>query len=225
MLSIKKYIPDYLKIVIKYLYRYPNAKIALIKSLYYSLAFDGGFVLSRYAEIYAQRTNFFFHDKNSSLLVGLFYYSPLKITVIECHKQAKFFIQGKVSLHRGCLVVVRDQGILKIGTDTYLSEGCKVTCRELIEIGENCAIAWGVQIIDTDEHSIIWPDQTSQSMTAPIRIENHVWIGCNAIILKGVTIGENSIVAAGSVVTRDVLPNSLVAGNPAKVIRENVNWK
>ena len=60
--------------------------------------------------------------------------------------------------------------------------------------------------------------------SAPITIGDRVWIGCRAIILAGVTIGEGSVVAAGSVVTRDVPPGTLVAGNPAKVIRETGPW-
>ena len=55
--------------------------------------------------------------------------------------------------------------------------------------------------------------------TAPVRIANNVWIGMNAVILKGVTIGENSVVAAGSVVTKNVEPNTVVAGNPAQVVK------
>jgi len=66
--------------------------------------------------------------------------------------------------------------------------------------------------------------QPVKPMTAPIVIEDHVWIGANAIVLQGVTIGQNSIVAAGAVVTKDVRPNTLVAGNPAQVLRDHVTW-
>ena len=61
-------------------------------------------------------------------------------------------------------------------------------------------------------------------MTAPIVIGDHVWIGMNVIVLKGVTIGEGSIVAAGSVVNKDVPPHCLVAGVPAKVVKTDVTW-
>lgn len=58
----------------------------------------------------------------------------------------------------------------------------------------------------------------------PVKIENNVWIGCNCIILKGVVIGEGAVVAAGSVVTRDVAPKTLVGGNPARLLKEDVFW-
>lgn len=61
--------------------------------------------------------------------------------------------------------------------------------------------------------------------TAPIQIGNHVWIGARAIILKGVTIGDGVVVAAGAVVTKDVPPNTLVGGVPAKIIKENISWE
>lgn len=59
----------------------------------------------------------------------------------------------------------------------------------------------------------------------PITIRNHVWLGENVMILKGVTIGEGAIVAASSLVLKDVPPHTLVAGSPAKVIKDNVSWK
>ena len=59
---------------------------------------------------------------------------------------------------------------------------------------------------------------------APIVIQDHVWLGMNVIVLKGVTIGEGAIVAAGSIVTKDVPPHCLVAGVPAKVVKTDVTW-
>ena len=76
-------------------------------------------------------------------------------------------------------------------------------------------------IRDSDNHTIIG----GKEKTAPIKIGNHVWIGARATILKGVKIGDGAVVAAGAVVTRDVPPNTLVGGVPAKIIKENVSWE
>ena len=64
----------------------------------------------------------------------------------------------------------------------------------------------------------------SDKVSAPVIIENHVWIGKNVTILKGVTIGEGAIIGAGSVVSKSIPPHCLAVGNPAKVIKENLTW-
>jgi acetyltransferase-like isoleucine patch superfamily enzyme len=75
-------------------------------------------------------------------------------------------------------------------------------------------------IRDDDEHYV-----GDGSPTAPVTIGDHVWLGTRAIILKGVTIGDGALVAAGAVVTKDVPPKTLVGGVPARVIREGVDWR
>ncbi|PYK11038.1 MAG: acyltransferase [Verrucomicrobia bacterium] len=107
---------------------------------------------------------------------------------------------------------------------------------ERIEIGSYCLISWNVGIADSDFHPLE-PAQRlidAQALapyfnarparpklkTAPVKIANNVWIGMNAVILKGVIVGENSVVAAGSVVTKSIPPNTVVAGNPAVVVRQ-----
>jgi acetyltransferase-like isoleucine patch superfamily enzyme len=105
-----------------------------------------------------------------------------------------------------------------------------------IEIGSHCLISWNVGIADSDFHPLepaqrlidaqalapFFKDrpQRPKLRTAPVIISDNVWIGMNATILKGVTIGENSVVAAGSVVTKSVLSNTVVAGNPAMVVKK-----
>src|SRR5690606_19030028 len=93
-----------------------------------------------------------------------------------------------------------------------------------IAIGQGCLISWGVTMMDHDAHDIE-VDGVVINPQAPIRIEDDVWIGANATILKGVTIGQGAIVAGGSVVTKDVAPRNVVGGNPAKVIRSGVDWR
>ena len=124
---------------------------------------------------------------------------------------------------------------INIGKDCYIGDLTRIWCATKIDIGDRVLIAHNVNIFDTTTHpidkriryehervvkTIGMPSYKYDSIEeAPVIIENDVWIGCNSIILKGVKINEGAIVAAGSVVTNDVPANTMVAGNPAKVIR------
>ncbi|EMI41654.1 transferase hexapeptide repeat containing protein [Rhodopirellula sp. SWK7] len=92
-----------------------------------------------------------------------------------------------------------------------------------MSIGDRCLIGDGVTIFDSDFHGI-HPDQRHQlGNHSPVSISNNVWLGSRVMVLKGVSIGENSIVAAMSVVTKDIPANVIAAGNPARVIN-NAPW-
>lgn len=130
-----------------------------------------------------------------------------------------------VSIGPGVNIILKSEAKLTIGANTYLTSDSHIEVQKLIEIGNDCAISWGVTIIDSDHHKIIKNQSSGQIVTEMVSIGNHVWIGCNSTILKGTIIGENSIVAAGSVVKGVFPPNSLIAGNPAKAVTESVNWE
>jgi acetyltransferase-like isoleucine patch superfamily enzyme len=108
------------------------------------------------------------------------------------------------------------QAEIRIGSNVLIGGRTFIGAQGLVTIGDNTMIAGQVMIFDSDFHGI--DDQPTQER--PIRIGSHVWIGIRAMILEGVTIGDNSIVGAGSVVSKSVAPNSIVAGNPARFIRE-----
>ncbi|GAX62995.1 acetyltransferase [Candidatus Scalindua japonica] len=109
---------------------------------------------------------------------------------------------------------------LQIGHSCSIGDRTEIHCGENIEIGNYVIVAWDCVIMDRDYHSL----NGTREIVKTVKIMDRVWIGCRSIILKGVTIGEGSVVAAGSVVTRDVPPYTLVAGNPAKVIKEVKEW-
>lgn len=109
-------------------------------------------------------------------------------------------------------------GVVSLGDGTGLNAYSRIVAFERIEIGARCAIAAFVTILDHD-HAFGADGGMRGYDTAPIRIGDDVWIGDKATVLKGVTIGDGATVAAGSVVTRDVAPGTVVAGVPARVIR------
>ncbi|WP_129715182.1 DapH/DapD/GlmU-related protein [Pedobacter sp. SYP-B3415] len=142
---------------------------------------------------------------------------------------------GKGTFISGELKTLHYGGQISIGDNCFIGPSSKVWSGERISIGNNVLIAHQVHIIDTTSHEIDHQERAASFVryipnggnylekgnvqTAPIRIEDHVWISFNCIILKGVTIGEGAIIAAGSVVTKDVEPFTLVGGNPAKPIK------
>lgn len=110
-------------------------------------------------------------------------------------------------------------GGIRIGRHVLISPGVRISSARSITIGDNCMFASSVYVTDSDWHGIY--DRTSPlGQSEPIRIGDNVWIGDSAIVCKGVTIGDNSVVGAGSVVTGNVPANVVAAGNPARVIRE-----
>jgi acetyltransferase-like isoleucine patch superfamily enzyme len=115
---------------------------------------------------------------------------------------------------------------LHIGDYTSIWFRTVISARHDIRIGSHCAISWNCSILDNDMHEVLFrPEDKPRERGNFVHIEDHVWIGTGCTILRGVTIGRNSVVAAGSVVTRDVPPNTLVAGSPAKVIKEIRGWR
>jgi acetyltransferase-like isoleucine patch superfamily enzyme len=139
---------------------------------------------------------------------------------------------GEGSIIEGNLVFERDGAEIVIGCDTFIGDSMIASaCR--VEVGDDVHIAWGCNIVDHNSHPIPWCERKedvrnqyggrkdwSHVKMGPVTIGNKSWLGLNVIVLKGVEIGEGAIVAAGSVVTKNVSPWTIVGGNPAKVIRE-----
>lgn len=137
-----------------------------------------------------------------------------KICRLSIADKARLHICGNVSLLKDSTIYIHPKALLTIGKNTYL-KGSIIDCSFQIAIGNDCALADGVRIMDNTFHL---------HNSRGVRIGNKVWIATNAIILPGVTVGDGAIVAAGAVVTRDVPEKCMVAGVPARVIKENVEW-
>lgn len=134
-------------------------------------------------------------------------------------------IGDRVSIAKGVGIGMNGHNpVLKIGAGTYIQPHARILVRDRIEIGAGCAISWNVDIMDTDFHGIVEIDGSTPAVTVPIAIGDRVWIGAGAKILKGVTIGHDSVVAAGAVVTKTFPPYSVIAGVPARRIKVIRGW-
>jgi len=135
-------------------------------------------------------------------------------------------IGAQSRLHGGHYILEDKNSRLTIGEGTTIySPMCVVNEGGCITIGNDCMVAYGTDLRNSDGHSIL-DAVTRERINRPrdITVADHVWIGAQCQILKGVTIGPRAIVAARSVVTKDVAAGTLVAGVPTRVIREQVDW-
>jgi galactoside O-acetyltransferase len=141
---------------------------------------------------------------------------------------------GENSLVHAYIVFEEQGGHVGIGSRTFIGSS-HIICYRDISVGDDVLVSWGVTIVDHDSHSLDWQRRSgdvsgwargrkdwSGIPHAPVVIADKAWLGFKVTVLKGVTIGEGAVVAACSVVTKDVPPYCLAAGNPARVIRELV---
>lgn len=147
-----------------------------------------------------------------------------KESIVTLCKNATLHILGAFQSFYDTEIYLFENADLTLG-GSYINAGTQIRCMERIKIGDGCAIGRNVMIMDFDAHDIFYSDGTRNNLTKPICIEDHVWIGAGATILKGVTLGEGCVVGAGSVVTKSVPPHTIVAGNPARIIKKDITWK
>jgi acetyltransferase-like isoleucine patch superfamily enzyme len=113
------------------------------------------------------------------------------------------------------------EGVVSIGAKTVLGQECTISAYQHVSIGRECVIADRVMLIDFD-HGMVEVDRPIRHQgiyKRDVRVGNNVWIGYAASVLRGVTIGDNAVIGTGAVVTKDVPPNAIVGGVPARIIR------
>jgi acetyltransferase-like isoleucine patch superfamily enzyme len=146
---------------------------------------------------------------------------------VRLHGRVSVFGEGELILRYGVSLVgtvvpielgTYDDGRVEIGEHTFINYGSSITARSSVKIGAHCLLGHYTFIMDNGQHDIIRHNELPPS--GPIVIEDHVWIGSKAVILPGVHIGHHAVIGAGSVVTSDVAPHCVVAGSPARFLRQ-----
>jgi acetyltransferase-like isoleucine patch superfamily enzyme len=141
--------------------------------------------------------------------------------VIEIGKNCRFTRSGLIWLEDdGCTLTI-GQGTTMVDATLAVTEpGSRIA------IGEECMFANDIDVRCGDSHAILDAASGKRiNYAEDVTIGRHVWIAAHTVILKGVTIGENSVIASGAIVTRSCDPGSILAGNPAKVIRSGISWQ
>ena len=135
----------------------------------------------------------------------------------------RFEIERNGYVGSGADIQVFKNAVLRFGKDIGINSGLQIVCADAIEIGDGTRIGRDVWIRDNNgEHYIIQPGYTWKS---PVRIGANCWIGSRAMIMKGVTIGEGTVIAANSVVVQSLPAHCIASGNPAQVVAENIVWR
>lgn len=164
--------------------------------------------------------------------VGSNFYPEAEVYNLQ-HDRLKIKIGNNCHIRGELLILPYSKGI-EIGENCYIGKNSIVRSYERIKIGDSVLIAHNVTIIDSDSHEIDYIERQNgyiemirsgihhkgKITSLPIKIDDHVWISYNVAILKGVTIGKGAIIGAGAVVTKDVPAFTMVAGNPARVVKE-----
>lgn len=179
------------------------------------------------------------------------FYNKLMRLRCDCEVTTKFFRTAEISsinnnnikigkhtqIH-GIIQCFNKMAIVEIGEYCFLGPSSRLWAMNNIKIGDRCLISHNVHILDTNNHSfsavkrhaeavsvfanVHTAEYSSDVVTAPVLIEDDVWVGFGASILKGVKIGCGSIIGANSVVTKDVPSYSIIAGNPSKIIGKSL---
>lgn len=140
--------------------------------------------------------------------------------------KSQIIFNGYANISKGCCVKSINGGILTIGNNVSLNSNCKILCKKEINISDRVLLGWNCTINDGDGHIIYNDENKIINPNKSIFIGNNVWLGAEVTLLKGSHIPNNCIVGYGSIVTKKFnLENSIIAGYPANIIKNNVNWK
>jgi len=114
-------------------------------------------------------------------------------------------------------LVTYTSGRIEIGNHTFVNYGSSIAARASVRIGSHCLLGHYTFVMDNNQHDVVKHSVLPQS--DPVIIEDHVWIGSKVVVLPGVRIGSRAVIGAGSIVTKDIPPRCVAAGNPARVLR------
>lgn len=138
----------------------------------------------------------------------------------------KVVFRGRTHFGQGCSISVNEEGVLDLGGNFLCTGSSHFVVSKSLAFGADCLVAWQCLFMDTDFHKILNKDGIQTNENRPINIGDHVWVGCRSTILKGVSIPAGCVIAEGSnVVSSLTIQNSIIGGNPAKIIKEDISWE
>ena len=142
-------------------------------------------------------------------------------------KNNKLIIKDNVVIRSSNLEIIGNDCTISIGNNCMIGNKCYLSAKEdniILSIGDDCGLSRNVKIMTSDGHPI-YHDNKRINHAKSITLKNHIWVADNVTILKGVIIGDNSVIGINSLVTKSMPNNCIIAGNPATIKKENITWK
>ncbi len=131
---------------------------------------------------------------------------------------------GKASIGHGSKISVR--GDLHLGDGFNMTAESTIVCAKEIRFGDDCLLSWDILVMDTDEHPLYNKDNERINPDKAIQVGDHVWIGCKCVLLKGAVVPDNTVVAAGTLLTSSFSgEHQVIGGNPPSVLKNDVRWE
>ena len=131
---------------------------------------------------------------------------------------------GKASIGHGSKISVR--GDLTLGAGFNMTAESTIVCAKDIRFGNDCLLSWDILVMDTDEHPLYDKEHKRINPDKPIMVGNHAWIGCKCVLLKGAVIPDDTVLAAGTLLTSALTgEQQVIGGNPPSVLKRDVRWE
>ncbi len=131
---------------------------------------------------------------------------------------------GKASIGHGSKISVR--GDLHLGDGFNMTAESTIVCAKEIRFGDDCLLSWDILVMDTDEHPLYNKDNERINPDKAIQVGDHVWIGCKCVLLKGALVPDNTVVAAGTLLTSSFSgEHQVIGGNPPTVLKHDIHWE
>jgi len=172
-----------------------------------------------------EKSNFYVQGKKNEIDIKGALIANSKISITGSNN--RLIIAENTKIREVVINIRGNNCVIEIGENTTFGGAriVNVGIDNSIHIGKNCLFSDHIEIWASDTHSIFNDETLMINHEKPIVIEDSVWVGSRVIILKGVTVGQGSVIGMGSMVTKDIEPYTINVGNPSKKVKESINWK